>query len=484
MVVALHKKVFKSRTQPRRWAAVTSGAVLWTLWFTCTANATDWTGSHGNDWNDYLNWSTNQVPRSSADVTPPSNGNYPTISGSTPPTISTLTVRGSTGSNYSLITQYVNFHVTNNLTVGGFTPTSGNGSDSNSSYYLYSGTLDGGYDIHNIELPVGNLSVINNSTFQQGYVGSLSPIYGWYTQLNIGNSTANPTGTYVFMAGTLRADTIVIGHAGSSSGAEFKWVDATLNNFVNTTTTVNSSGTFTVISPSTLPTNYTFKSSLVLNGGDVQVTAYSGYALPQMNFYASPTSIGTLNINQGICHKYGAGTLLVDGNLTYGSGVTLELAAGTVDFNLAALPKGVSHPKINIDTGALVIAEGTYDPFKSAQVTVSSGGLLHTTGGSKEINSLAGSGSVYLDNNVLTVWYADAFSGHITLDDSLSGGTGMIANAGTLSGVIDGSGGLLKASDPFGERLLVLSGNNSYSGGTSITGGILQIGSANALGTN
>ena len=63
-----------------------------------------------------------------------------------------------------------------------------------------------------------------------------------------------------------------------------------------------------------------------------------------------------------------------------------------------------------------------------------------------------------------------------------AGGGTFLADAGTgstLSGVISGSGSVTKA----GPGSLTLTGANSYSGGTSLNGGILAVDSDGNLGT-
>ena len=62
-----------------------------------------------------------------------------------------------------------------------------------------------------------------------------------------------------------------------------------------------------------------------------------------------------------------------------------------------------------------------------------------------------------------------------------SGGNATVDTSGGdigLSGVLNGAGGLAK----IGGNTLSLSGNNGYTGGTTISGGVLQLGNNSALG--
>jgi outer membrane autotransporter protein len=94
---------------------------------------------------------------------------------------------------------------------------------------------------------------------------------------------------------------------------------------------------------------------------------------------------------------------------------------------------------------------------------VAAGATLATGAGkSVEIGSLTGSGSVIIG-------FSDATSALVVSGSSVS----------SFSGSLGGAGSLTKA----GTGTLTLSGNNSYSGGTSLTVGTLAVGSSTALGT-
>ena len=131
----------------------------------------------------------------------------------------------------------------------------------------------------------------------------------------------------------------------------------------------------------------------------------------------------------------GSSTLTLSGTNSYGGGTTIT-GGGLALGGAGALPS----------SGGLVLAGGSLDIANYA-VAVSS---LSLTGG-----TLTGSG------------------GALTL-----GGAGPIdAESGTASATLAGSGGLNKTT----AGTVVLGGNNSYTGGTSIEGGVLQLGGDHAL---
>ena len=99
----------------------------------------------------------------------------------------------------------------------------------------------------------------------------------------------------------------------------------------------------------------------------------------------------------------------------------------------------------------------------TASVTVDPGTTWSLSWGNQSIDGLNGSGPIVnnvSNNNTITVGASDG--------------------SGNYSGSISGGGGLIKT----GSGTQVLSGTNSYSGGTVINNGVLQIGFANVLPTS
>lgn len=165
------------------------------------------------------------------------------------------------------------------------------------------------------------------------------------------------------------------------------------------------------------------------------------------------TALGTTGGNQASISANLAGTagltLAAHGNITNGGG------GSTARLNLSGTNTGLS--------GGIAITGGLVN-FSSAAATggnaftlTNGGGLIHTAGAL----TLANDAALGTGGGTMRVF------GSLTL---------------TLDGTLSGGGGLSKTDG----GTLVLSGNNSYSGGTNIGGGFIRLantGSANALGT-
>lgn len=146
-----------------------------------------------------------------------------------------------------------------------------------------------------------------------------------------------------------------------------------------------------------------------------------------------------------------AGTLALSGNNAAASG-GVTLAAGQLNINHANA----------LGSGALTIGGGTID-------NTSGGAIVNAGNNSQAWNgnfAFAGSNSLDLGTGAVTI----AADRTVTVS----------ANNLTVGGVIGGGAfALYKA----GSGTLTLTGNNTYSGWTQVTGGTLKIGSNGALGT-
>ncbi|EAO1443652.1 autotransporter outer membrane beta-barrel domain-containing protein [Salmonella enterica subsp. enterica serovar Cannstatt] len=164
--------------------------------------------------------------------------------------------------------------------------------------------------------------------------------------------------------------------------------------------------------------------------------------------------------------KTGAGTLILNAENTYTGGTTIS--GGTlVATNVDALGSGdvTDDATLELNTG------GTFDNAisGSGQVVKSGDGALTLSGA----NSY--SGGTLISDGTLVASNVDALgTGDVTDNAVLELNTG-----GDFDNVISGSGQVVKS----GDKTLTLSGSNTYTGGTTISGGTLVASNVNALGT-
>ncbi len=239
-----------------------------------------------------------------------------------------------------------------------------------------------------------------------------------------------------------------------------------------------SAGTLT-FNEGTLLTTAGFNSSrsVTLTGaGTVDVSADPVSLLGVITGSGSFTKRGTGTLILSAANTYSGGTAFTGGRLSIAADNNLGASVGTLTFN----------------EGTLLITAGL----------TSSRSILLTGAGTIEVNAapvalvgvISGSGSLTKNgNSTLVLAGANTYSGGTTVNAGVLGGAstslqGAITNnssvifnqptTGTYSGVMSGSGSLIKQNT----GTLILSGANTYSGGTTISGGSLSIASNNNLG--
>ncbi|MJY56840.1 fibronectin-binding autotransporter adhesin ShdA [Salmonella enterica subsp. enterica] len=211
---------------------------------------------------------------------------------------------------------------------------------------------------------------------------------------------------------------------------------------------------------------------------------------------------GNTNINGGTLSANDAAAL-GSGDVAIAENAKLELSQGTLDNNVTGegqIVKSGSDELIvtgdNNYSGGTTISDGTLIADHADSLgtgAVANSGVLQVGEGELE-NTLSGSGSlVKTGTGELTLSGDNDYSGGTTIsggtltaDHADSLGTGAVANSGVLQvgegeleNTLSGSGSLVKT----GTGELTLSGNNTYSGGTTITGGTLTADHADSLGT-
>ncbi|TPI21035.1 autotransporter-associated beta strand repeat-containing protein [Mesorhizobium sp. B4-1-1] len=215
--------------------------------------------------------------------------------------------------------------------------------------------------------------------------------------------------------------------------------------------------------------------------------------------------------------KTDLGTLVLGGTNTYTGGTAIN--GGTVqvasDDNLGdasgglSLDGGTLHTTANVNSSRAVTLNtggGTFDTDSATSLvltnTVSGSGSLSKEGGGTLVLSGANSyqGGTVIDGGTVQI-AADANLGDVAGDVTFDGGTLHVtgsgltsardatlnAGGGTIavdnfvewSGTIGGTGALTAGGPGF----LALSGDNTYTGGTTIASGVLQLGNGGASGS-
>jgi fibronectin-binding autotransporter adhesin len=212
-------------------------------------------------------------------------------------------------------------------------------------------------------------------------------------------------------------------------------------------TTINA-GTLSIGANSDLGTTGT----IALGGGTLNTTAtFSMSRNVTLN-----TGTDTFNV--------ASGTTLTESGLFSGTGA-LTMATGTGTLNLSDASNTYSGGT-TISAGTLQLGATNAIPGGTGKGDVSVGGTLDLNAFSETINGLTGAGTV----------------------DTVAGGTptltiGSNGDGGTFSGVIQNTSGTL-ALTKTGAGTEILSGLNTFAGGTTISGGILEISADSGLGTS
>ena len=328
----------------------------------------------------------------------------------------------------------------------------------------------------------------NNKTFS-GVIQSA----GGYTKAGSGIQTLSGANTYtgstIINAGTLKvtgslSDSTAVRLA---SGATYD-VDAT-----DTVGSLSGAGTVDIASSQVLTAGNSSNQTLsgVIQGDGGYTKAGSGtQTLSGTNTYTGATTInaGTLTVT---------GLLSNSTSVTVASGATYDVdasdtissiaGAGTIDIaNSQTLTAGNS---ANTEISGSIAGSGGFTKAGTGILTLSgtnsyngtttiNAGTLKVTGSlsnSTAVN-VGSSGTYDVDASDTIASFEGSGAIDIAASQILTAGD---SNNKTFSGTMTGSGSLIKN----GTGVLTLSGNNSFSGGSTLNAGIVEVGHNNALGS-
>lgn len=297
------------------------------------------------------------------------------------------------------------------------------------------GNIGGGFNI--TKAGAGTLELSGSNSYNNTSVsaGTLSLA----ADANLGSGTVTLVGgTTLIVTGATTIDNAVTlsGNATLDNNAAVTLSGAIIG--AGTTLTKSGAGTLTLSSTSNSSATTT---DLTVTGGTLSVGA------------ATTMVGGTLTLNGGSLTITSIGE-------TFSNAIALSADATITNANAATLSGQISGSAALTKAGAGTLTlSNTGNSSAAATLTVTAGTL------SVASDSRLVGGAVTLNGGTLNLANAGTIDNAIAL--GAGNGTVSVTNgAGTLSGIISGTGSLTKTGGP----ALTLSGNNTYSGGTTIRG--------------
>ena len=387
-----------------------------------------------------------------------------------------------------------------------------------------------------------NLTIFNNGTITGGLAGgggaqaNAVTFTGGANAITFGAAAAGLSGN-IDVTGTLTLDNTVanttvdsiITGTGSVTKAGSNTITLTGANTYSGGTHLNG-GTLSVGSDANLGHA---DGALNFNGGTLRITGTTfGSTARTINWgsngggfeiadAAHSFAVSQILSGTGGLSKTGAGTLVLNGNNTFSGGVTINGgtlsvgsdanlgdAAGALNFNggtlrITGTTFGSTARAINwgASGGGFDIADAAHS-FAVSQILSGTGGLAKTGNGTLILNgNNTFSGGVTINGGTISAGHNNALgTGTFTvLGSTLDIADGVtISNAANLKANLDISvdgccsvgtyAGNISSTGDFGMKkigagTLVLSGTNTYTGGTRVTEGVLQLGDDAAKGS-
>ncbi len=347
---------------------------------------------------------------------------------------------------------------------------------SGSNTYTGGTTISGGTLVASNVEALGTGDVTDNATLEMKTGGDLANnIGGTGSVVKSGDETLTLSGANSYTGGT----TISGGTLVASNVEALGTGDVT----DNATLELNTGGDFD---------NAISGSGQVVKSGDKTLT------LSGINSYTGGTTISGGTLVASNVDALGSGDVTDNATLELNTGGDFDNAIGGTGSVVKSGDKTLTLSGANSYTGGTTISGGTLvasnvEALGSGDVTDNATLELNT--GGDFANNIGGTGSVVKSGDkTLTLSGTNSYTGGTTISGGTlvannveALGTGDVTNNATLEmntggdfdNAISGSGQVVKS----GDKTLTLSGANSYSGATTISGGTLIATHVNALGT-
>lgn len=313
-----------------------------------------------------------------------------------------------------------------------------------------------------------NTAALTNATLQLDLGGTTT--VGAGTQ-NIGNLTFNGgilsfnnlptgvinTGLLTMTSGTVRVDPSVV------TGSDSNLLTADDGAGVQLITSTSNSGSAANLEMRDLTGNAissgtTSQGNITQNGNTVAVATYGNFALNDTNGLGVGYTLNQLDLQAGQ-------TLTLSGDAAAPAGAAdmKALISGSGNLAINATDAITLANAGNTYTGTTTVTGGTLRAGAanviddSSQLTLNSGTAFDLNGFDQSVNNLNGTGNVSLGANALT--------------ENTSGSV-------TYGGEIDGTGAVTTA----GTGTWILTGDNTWTGGTTLGAGVLQLGAGGTTG--
>lgn len=278
--------------------------------------------------------------------------------------------------------------------------------------------------------------------------------------------------------------TVSLTNANDSGSGSLRQAITDINTTGDAANTVNSNSNYDITLSSTLPTlnfattfaqvPFTIDGSLDFNMAAVALT---------FNQTDTSTFAGNIIGTGASVVKSGTNTLTLTGTSTYTGGTTIN--GGTIviaaDANL-----GDENGAVAFGGGTLEVGITSYEPKRTYTMNAGGGTIKLDSGTMTISTNITGAGGLTkLGGGTLVLTGTNSYAGGTTVSvGTLQGDTdslqGAIANStfvtfdqattGTYAGDMSGTGALTK----IGDGLLIMTGTNTYSGGTTVSAGGLQ----------